>query len=309
MKITIGISFYNSEATLAEAIRSVFAQSFQDWELILIDDGSQDSSLDIARAIDDQRVRVFSDGKNLGLATRLNQISELAHTDYIARMDADDVMHPTRLQRQLEVLESNPKLNIVSAGLIAIDSATRPVGIRGCRPMEVSAAGLLACRCIAHPTVMGRASWFRENRYDPNYRRAEDCELWCRAFRKKCLNAAVLAEPLIFYREEGEIRLSKILGSYRELRRIIHRDGPVLIGWRQSLAILASLHVKEFAYRLAALMGKEMMIVHRRNELMEESQQALAEEALRVVLETPVPGLAEARNAGELALWKTTASV
>jgi len=64
MSITIGMPFYNAEKYLADAIRSVFAQTYQDWELILMDDGSTDQSLEIAKSVDDPRVRVFSDGKN-----------------------------------------------------------------------------------------------------------------------------------------------------------------------------------------------------------------------------------------------------
>ena len=91
MAITIGIPFYNAEAYLADAIRSVFAQTYEDWELILIDDGSTDNSLAIARSVDDPRVRVYSDGKNKKLASRLNELTQLATYEFIARMDADDV--------------------------------------------------------------------------------------------------------------------------------------------------------------------------------------------------------------------------
>src|SRR3990172_8588478 len=92
--LTIGISFYNAERTLGDAIRSVFAQNICEWELILIDDGSKDRSLNIAKAIVDPRVRVISDGKRMTLAPRLNQIAALAKAPLLARMDADDFMHP-----------------------------------------------------------------------------------------------------------------------------------------------------------------------------------------------------------------------
>src|SRR5690554_4188978 len=90
--VSIGIPFFNAEAYLLDAIKSVFAQTHQNWELILLDDGSTDRSLEIARSIDDPRVRVYSDGQNKHLAARLNEIARLARYEYLARMDADDLM-------------------------------------------------------------------------------------------------------------------------------------------------------------------------------------------------------------------------
>ncbi len=76
MQVSIGIPFYNNEQTLVDTIRSVFAQTYQGWELILVDDGSSDRSLEIARSVDDERVRVITDGQNKKLPARLNQIAQ-----------------------------------------------------------------------------------------------------------------------------------------------------------------------------------------------------------------------------------------
>src|SRR5699024_12652561 len=76
--ISIGLPFYNAEEFLLDSIKSIFAQTYQNWELILIDDGSTDNSLSIAQSIDDPRVRLYSDGKNKKLAARLNEIAKLA---------------------------------------------------------------------------------------------------------------------------------------------------------------------------------------------------------------------------------------
>ena len=101
MPITIGIPFYNAEVYLADAIRSIFAQTYQEWELILVDDGSTDSSLEIARSVKDSRVRVIADGVNRRLPYRLNQITAEAKYDLIGRMDADDIISPVRFEKQL----------------------------------------------------------------------------------------------------------------------------------------------------------------------------------------------------------------
>ena len=291
MRISIGLPFFNNAATLAEALRSVFAQTFDDWELILIDDGSHDGSLEIARSVADGRVRVVSDGKNRGIASRLNQITQLARAEYIAHIHGDDLMHPTRLQRQLEHLDGDPGLQIVSTGMFAIDAASRPVGKRGCDPMPLSADGLLRGRGLAHPTITGRASWFRANPYDPEFRRAEDYELWCRSFAKDHLRAELIPEPLYFYREEGSVTLAKMLGSYREMRTVLRRDGPAMVGWGRSRLIIGTLRAKEVAYRLAAMIGKEMMIVRRRNQPLSDNEWLSASQTLQSILNTAVPGI------------------
>src|SRR3954468_15780628 len=104
-RVTIGLPFVNSGETLPNAIRSVFAQTYDDWELILCDDGSTDISLEIARSVRDARVRVLSDGKNVGLPCRLNQIAAVARGEMLARMDADDLMHPNRIAAQVALLD------------------------------------------------------------------------------------------------------------------------------------------------------------------------------------------------------------
>ena len=102
--LTIGLPFFNNDKTLADAVKSILIQSYKDWELILIDDGSTDGSNDIAKkfASIDNRIKLVSDGQNRGLIYRLNQIIDLAKGEYIARMDSDDMMMPGKLAKQME---------------------------------------------------------------------------------------------------------------------------------------------------------------------------------------------------------------
>src|SRR5258708_1982955 len=95
--VTVAIPFYNAEATLHYAIESVIEQTFTDFDLILLNDGSKDASLSIARRyLCRPNTTLVDDGLNLGLAPRLNQIAAIARGQYLARMDADDLMHPER---------------------------------------------------------------------------------------------------------------------------------------------------------------------------------------------------------------------
>jgi len=99
--VSVGIPFLNPGPYLDLAVRSVFAQTYPNWELILVDDGSTDGSYERATAIQDPRVRVLRDGQNKGLPARLNEIVRLAKGELVARMDADDAMHPLRLAKQV----------------------------------------------------------------------------------------------------------------------------------------------------------------------------------------------------------------
>ena len=104
--VYVGIPFYNAEKYLDYAIRSVLNQTYTNWKMTLIDDGSTDSSLALARKYtSDTRVKVISDGRNKGLVYRLNELVKLSDCKYFVRMDADDIMHPQRLEKQLRYLE------------------------------------------------------------------------------------------------------------------------------------------------------------------------------------------------------------
>ena len=110
--VSIVIPFYNNETTLLDAVKSVFCQTYKNWELILLNDGSTDKSLEIANNINDNRVKVISDGVNRGLVYRLNQSPSLVNGQFIARMDGDDMMHPQRLEKQMNLFFLNPNLEI-----------------------------------------------------------------------------------------------------------------------------------------------------------------------------------------------------
>lgn len=220
--ISIGIPIYNAESYLTDAIKSVLAQTYPYWELLLIDDGSRDNSFKIAQefAVKDNRIRVISDGLNKKLPARLNQIINEAKYDYIARMDADDVMHPQRLEKQLSFLEDNKKYDLVASGLISIDSYNNVKGFRCVDQLFDEFSNPSLSYPIVHPSVMARKSWYLRNQYSEKYPRAEDFELWTRAITKKDFKMAVLPSLLLYYREEGNLSKDKIVNSYKDTLKI-----------------------------------------------------------------------------------------
>lgn len=216
MKISIGIPFFNAELYLESAIKSVIQQSFQDWELILLNDGSTDNSLKIAEdfAQKDNRIRVISDGLNRKLPYRLNQIISESRYEYIARMDADDLIHPDRLKIQIDFLEKNKKFDLVSTGVISINDKNQVKGIRRVNEIYTDFSEVKRHYPIVHASILARKEWYLRNRYNQNLPRTQDFELWCRCISKNDLKLAVLPVALYYYREEGLVTAEKLKRSY-----------------------------------------------------------------------------------------------
>jgi len=287
--VTVGIPFYNAAHTLPDAIRSVFAQSFQDWELVLVDDGSTDHSLTIARTVMDDRVRVVSDGHNRGLAHRLNQITGLAQGPFVARMDADDLMHPERLARQLDFLSENPRVDVVGTATFTIYDNAQPVGIRGQQPVDQRLESVLERGLLIHPTVMMRTAWARANQYSLNFPRAEDHELWCRVCSWARISS--IATPLLFYREPLPINVDAYLKSCRSKRQIVRKYGPASIGRLASWRVLLKTICKEWVYRAATVIPAwQPILLRRRSSYLPEEQRAAAAQVIMAVRATSVPG-------------------
>jgi glycosyltransferase involved in cell wall biosynthesis len=289
VSVTIGIPFLNARPYLADAVRSVFAQTREDWELLLIDDGSSDGSADIVRGLDDPRVRLLSDGRNRGLCARLNQIAALARGTYLARMDADDLMHPERIERQVRFLRENPDVDLVDTATFTVDDDLTLLGIRGDRPLDARPEAVLRNGLLVHPTVMGRTEWFRRNPYDPVYVRAEDRELWSRICATTRFGR--LCEPLFFYREGLAGNARNYLRTERTVRDVLQRYGPPLVGVRQTRLLVIRSRLKAMAYRIATKLGLQGRLISNRNRPLEAAEIREGQRILSTIRDTPVPGL------------------
>lgn len=287
MFVTVGLPFFNSQVTLERAVRSVFSQTHEAWELLLVDDGSSDGSLELARRLRDPRVRVLADGVNRGLPTRLNQIATEARHPLLARMDADDLMHPERLARQVEAFQARPELDVLGTAAFEVDSTDRAFGLRGSR-RDFNPLTVLARSPFVHPTVMGRTRWFLENPYDPAYPRAEDRELWCRTVAHSRFDA--LDAPLFFYREPDAFRLGPYLASSKTERKVLRRYGPPLAGWRWTARALVRTRLKAEAYRALTAAGRAHWLFKRRGRPLSSEEADRANSAIERIRATRVPG-------------------
>jgi len=287
VKVTIGLPVYNAMPFLRDALRSIFAQSFTDWELIIVDDGSTDGSLEVARAVCDPRVTVYSDGVNRGLVHRLNQIAQLAQGYYLARMDADDLMHPERLAKQVRFLDDHPDVDVVDTGLFSMSINAITTGVRGQEPLQPSLAAALDHALLRHATILGRPQWFRKNPYSPLYQRAEDRELWCRTVNHSTF--ARIQEPLYFYREL--VNLRNYLSSGHHNRMFIRKYGPDAIGSYRTIGLITKSYLKCAVYCVFTVLRIEKILVALRNRRLDPAEVAAADEVIQRILRTSVPGL------------------
>lgn len=212
--VSIAIPIYNAEDYLAFAIHSVINQTYKDWQLLLMCDGSTDNSTAIANeyAEKDSRIKVVDDGINRGLVYRLNQSVQMSSSKYYARMDADDIMYVTRIEEQVRYLEEHPEVDVVGASIMTIDNENNIIG-SGYSEGKVSG--------FVHPTVMGKTEWFKTNPYSDWALRAEDTELWTRTCGKSVFHA--IGKPLLFYREFGVPTFRKYYLSQLTLLKIFRR--------------------------------------------------------------------------------------
>ena len=195
--VTVLLPVYNCETYIAEAMESVLAQTFTDFELLIIDDASTDRTVDVIKSYSDSRIVFLQKPKNTGYTRSLNMGLQMARGKFIARMDGDDVCRPNRLERQVNVLQSRPELLLVGS-LFSIIGGLKP----RYSPLthELIKVYLLHHNYIQHPTVMMRREVITQFnlQYNPAYEPTEDYKLWSEIVR--CGKVEVINEILLDYR-------------------------------------------------------------------------------------------------------------
>jgi glycosyltransferase involved in cell wall biosynthesis len=209
--VSIGMSVFNCEKTLRSAVQSILDQTYSNWELILIDDGSQDRTVEIAKSFQDDRIKVVTDGQNRQLPIRLNQTIALSRGKYFARMDGDDISYPERLQLQVDYLENHPEIDLLGTSHINFDGNGHATGVadRVLSHAEICARPWSGFSLL-HPSWMGKLDWFRNCQYRPDAIRMEDYDLMLRTYQTS--RFAALPDILLGYRV-GTLSLKKILSS------------------------------------------------------------------------------------------------
>lgn len=241
-KISIVMAAYNEERNIGRALDSILAQTFVDWELIVIDDGSKDATAELVQryAENDSRIRLVCNETNLQLSASLNKAIGLARADLIARADADDINLPERLAKQHRYLQAHEETDVLGTGAYLLDATGTRVNSFS-HPLTHAELEMLPFLKIQffHPSVMMRRRFFdKAGLYDPRYPRAQDKEMWLRGLAAGCCYAN-LSEPLIEYSTDGFVTSWRsILRHGFSLFRIA-KDHRIHRGYVQALILLA----------------------------------------------------------------------
>ncbi|MBN1966010.1 MAG: glycosyltransferase [Anaerolineae bacterium] len=246
-RVSIIMPVYNGERYLARAVDSMLAQTFTEFEFIILDDCSTDATPDILARYDDPRIRVFRNEENLRITRTLNKGFDLATGEYIARMDSDDFSFPERLQTQVEYLDSHPEVGLLGTRVYLVDDDDRPLENGLPSPRHPGTAGytqwsLLWATTIWHPTAIIRRQVLLEHdlRYDPAFEPAEDYDLWAR-INRHC-TVIRLAEPLLYYRmNTGGISCTRVQEQAVKHAQIMQREIGALLGEPVALPLIMTL--------------------------------------------------------------------
>ncbi|WP_245585909.1 glycosyltransferase family 2 protein [Paenibacillus pinihumi] len=216
--MTVLISSYNSSGYIQAAVQSILDQTFEDFELVIIDDGSTDDTLAQLQQFKDPRIRLIIHEHNQGLIRSLNEGIEMATGKYIARMDADDIAVLDRFEHQVAFLDANPQVGVLGGLMAWLHNNVlipKPITHHGIRCWQMFHTSL------CHPTIMMRTSVLHDHgiRYDQQYPHAEDYELWDRLGRLTQL--ANLPQCVHYYRaHDGQVSRQHVLLQEQSAKKV-----------------------------------------------------------------------------------------
>lgn len=202
-KISVIMPVYNSEKYLSEAIDSILNQTYGDFEFIIIDDGSTDSSQEIVRSYTDPRIRFYINEHNMGVAATLNRGLDLATAEYIARMDSDDISELCRFEKQVEFLDQHKSVGVVGSALRNFGEGISEQIVEFSTDVEQAKVDMIYSCPLGHPTIMMRSCVLHENNlhYQKSYEGFEDFALWWRI--GEYWDIVSMKMPLLRYRKHA----------------------------------------------------------------------------------------------------------
>jgi glycosyltransferase involved in cell wall biosynthesis len=217
-KISVLMPVYNCASYIAESVDSILTQTYEDFELILIDDCSSDGTAEYLESLSDPRIKFIRKPQNTGLTNSLNMGLEIACGEYIARMDGDDISLPDRFGKQVEFMDSNPDVVVCGTFFLVIGSEDKFTPNLSNDSLVMD---LMINSPIAHPTVFIRNSVIKANhiRYDPVYESAEDYKMWTVLSEYGAL--ANVSEILLHYRIHPEQTTNRRAKTQGELAKKI----------------------------------------------------------------------------------------
>jgi glycosyltransferase involved in cell wall biosynthesis len=261
--VSVVMSVYNGETYLREAIDSILNQTFSDFEFIIINDGSSDNSLSIIQSYHDKRIVLIDNDGNKGLIFSLNKGLEIAKGAYIARMDADDVCMPERLNLQVKLFENQPSAMIIGSDYYLL-AENKLRYIKNVNDSDYQKAVLLFAPCFCHPTVMMRNIFKAKSiYYNQNFIHAEDYKLWTDLYALG--DYFNINKPLLQYRNHSSQISNLKKDSQLQISSLIREQYLKQLNFSLSphqFEILNLIGNNNFIESIATLMDIEKCLLH-----------------------------------------------
>src|SRR5579864_1421240 len=261
--ISVVMPLFNATDTLFLALASLQAQTCENWECIIVDDGSTDNPEHIIQTINDSRIQYHRLNRNRGRGYARQYALEIAQGRYITFLDADDWIYPDKFQHQVELLEAEPSVAIVSTGMAISNASDQLVGVRNTDSSEpvlrppIKTPGKPP---LAFAPSMIISTLAKQTGFDPSFTLAEDADFLLRALR--CKRYAILPACLYVYREPGSATLDKVSSTLDYCCRMFRKQFDQHPA--RSTIEIAKARGKQLVYHSAATLGLWDYMVARR---------------------------------------------
>jgi len=246
--LSIVMPAYNAQNYISKSINSVKYQTFKDWELIIIDDSSNDNTWEVMKTFaDDKRIKLFQNEKNYGHAYTSNKGIHLSIGKYIAKMDADDIIFQNRFEKQIQFLNNNPNIDVVGCGTIKTTHDLSILDVRSAPSDHDTITKYIRLNknfifgpnfIITDGTIVAKADWFKKWLYDPKIKVAQDFDLMLRACSTS--KYANISDPLYIYRRVGETSSfsKQTLGALTKLLSVLKYEKNIIVKFMASASCL-----------------------------------------------------------------------
>jgi glycosyltransferase involved in cell wall biosynthesis len=261
--VSIMMPACNAASTLPMALASLLVQTYENWECIIVDDGSCDNTQELLSSLKDKRFKVISFSENKGRPFARQTALDHISGEFLGMLDADDWYYPRKLELQVQTLIENEKLALVSAGMATTDANGYLVGVRGFGNEREQLP--LVCRkvClppVAHAPSLIRSDLAKKEKYDLRFNVAQDVDFLLRIMGGR--QYTIIHEPLYVYNEVETVTAEKILQSHRNVRRMFWKyrfNSPL-----NALLEIAKSYVKTIIYREVFFLGiRELVVANR----------------------------------------------
>jgi glycosyltransferase involved in cell wall biosynthesis len=280
--ISVLMPLFNAAGTLPLALASLLTQTYENWECIVVDDGSTDNPAAVVESIRDPRIQFHRLGRNRGRGYARQHALELARGSYVTFLDGDDWICPSKFREQLELLTARPDIAIVSTGMAISNQTGELVGIRN---SNIGKSGMdstfwpLGMPPLAFPPSMMPADLAKKTGFDDSFPTAEDVDFLLRALLGK--RYAVLPSPLYVYREQGAATLDKVSAALNYCCRMFMKQFD-----QSPLACtleIAKARGKQAVYHTAAALGLWEPIIARRSRPPSAAERQQYQDAWKIV--------------------------